>query len=374
LGLNKLASPIIIGVLLILAALTSSQFNVLAQEGNLPTLFAGSPDTGTKEVPLKGTRQNGEVTKVSDYKIDFNNVIQIGQGQYLVLFPEPSTEGFTVTKAKLVNEQKQIINLVPVSGQQNTFSLNGVANGVYTLQVVGRLGNTEGGYETVLVVPTLTEETRKVVQDRINQILLVEIYVEIIFEEPESPLPAECLYYPNLDQCKPLANGKCPAGYSMNEGGHCYPSSKKCPAGFWRADDDESGACVPKETPQPNPALCVDVFPPPPGCPSGGPQQGLVPIGEEPPLCDETTPPGQVCRDEGDLPPPEDNLAYDPNCQTTAEIGCLDVDEESASDDKDQPPVENEQPQEEPSDDNGNDDSGGGNEESSGDEEDASAE
>jgi hypothetical protein len=150
LGLNKVASPSIVGVLLILSALTiSPQFNVLAQEGNLPALFAGSPDTGTKEVPLKGIRQNGEVTKVSNYKIDFNNVIQIGQGQNLVLFPEPSTEGFAVTKAKLVNEQKQTINLEPVSGQQNTFSLNGIPNGVYTLQVVGRLGNTEGGYETV---------------------------------------------------------------------------------------------------------------------------------------------------------------------------------------------------------------------------------
>jgi hypothetical protein len=143
LGLNKVASPSIVGVLLILSALTiSPKFNVLAQEGNLPAL-------GTKEVPLKGTRQNGEVTKVSNYKIDFNNVIQIGQGQNLVLFPEPSTEGFAVTKAKLVNEQKQTINLEPVSGQQNTFSLNSIPNGVYTLQVVGRLGNTEGGYETV---------------------------------------------------------------------------------------------------------------------------------------------------------------------------------------------------------------------------------
>jgi hypothetical protein len=104
------------GVLLILSALaTSPQLNILAQEENLPSLFAiGSSDTGVKEIPLKGIRQNGETTKVSNYKIDFNNVIKIGQGQNLVMFPEPSDQGFTITKAKLVNEQKQTINLAPV--------------------------------------------------------------------------------------------------------------------------------------------------------------------------------------------------------------------------------------------------------------------
>jgi hypothetical protein len=124
LGLNKIASPVIIGVLLILSAITTSQFDVLAQDGNLPKLFArGSSDTIANEVPLKGIRQNGETTKVSDYKIDFNNVIQIGQGQNLVLFPDSSAQGFTITKAKLVNEQKQSTGIVPVPGQQNIFSL-----------------------------------------------------------------------------------------------------------------------------------------------------------------------------------------------------------------------------------------------------------
>jgi hypothetical protein len=98
----------------------------------------------------------------------------------------------SLTKAKLVDGQKQFINLVPVSGQQNTFSLNGIPNGVYTLQVIGRLGNTEGGYETVLVIPVIAEETKKVVQNKINQILFVDIYVEIIFEEPgPSPSPLD---------------------------------------------------------------------------------------------------------------------------------------------------------------------------------------
>jgi hypothetical protein len=179
LGLNKVGHTTVLVALLIFSALTSSQFSILAQEDNLPKLFAvGSSDTGTKEIPLKGIRQNGETTKSSDYKINFNNVIQLGQGQNLVLFPDSSAQGFTITKAKLVDEQKQTINLNPVAGQQNTFS----PNGVYTLQAVGSLGNTDGGHEDILVVPVLTEETKKVVQNRINQILFVDIYAEIIFE------------------------------------------------------------------------------------------------------------------------------------------------------------------------------------------------
>ena len=40
-------------------------------------------------------------------------------------------------------------------------------------------------------------------------------------------------------------DGKCPEGFNMNEDGQCYPD-EPCPAGYWRADDDESGACVPR--------------------------------------------------------------------------------------------------------------------------------
>ena len=37
----------------------------------------------------------------------------------------------------------------------------------------------------------------------------------------------------------------------MNEDGQCYPD-KPCPPGFARADNDESGACLPN-TPTPTP-------------------------------------------------------------------------------------------------------------------------
>lgn len=54
LGLNKVGHTTVLGVLMILSALTtSSQFSILAQEEILPKLFViGSSDTGTKEVLL----------------------------------------------------------------------------------------------------------------------------------------------------------------------------------------------------------------------------------------------------------------------------------------------------------------------------------
>jgi hypothetical protein len=371
LGLNKLASPVIIGALLILSTLTTLQSNVLAQENGLPKLLVrGSSDTAAYEVPLKGIRQNGETTKVSNYKIDFNNVIQIGQGQNLVLFPDSSAQGFTITKAKLVNEQKQSINLISVSGQQNAFSLNGIPNGVYTLQVVGRLGNTEGGYETVLVIPIVTEETRKIVQDRINQILLVEIYVEIIFEEPG---PSPCYFDPSLEECKPIG-GRCPDGFGFNDDEQCIPHGE-CPNGYGRLDDDETGTCYKKS----------DIKTCPDGYITHKNQEcppEYQPIAD-PPICDENTPPGTTCRDEGDpddcepgyvdrgfgCEPEDVQGIVGPVEGPVEEPGEEITNPEEITDEDDAPPPTDE---EDESDEEG--DGGGGSEDSGGDEGDSSAE
>ena len=53
-----------------------------------------------------------------------------------------------------------------------------------------------------------------------------------------------CLFYPDSEHCQ-QKNGECPKGHVMNGNFGCFPN-KDCPDGLWRADDDESGACVPK--------------------------------------------------------------------------------------------------------------------------------
>jgi hypothetical protein len=60
----------------------------------------------------------------------------------------------------------------------------------------------------------------------------------------------------------------------MNEDGQCFPD-KPCPPGYARADNDESGACLPLNPPTPPPGVdchpsypdnCIKSPPPPLNC------------------------------------------------------------------------------------------------------------
>jgi hypothetical protein len=76
---------------------------------------------------------------------------------------------------------------------------------------------------------------------------------------PEPP-DDDCLYDPSLPKCAPI-NGVCPEGFNMNEEGQCFPD-KPCPPGYARADNDESGACLPINSPTPPPAAnCHPSYP-----------------------------------------------------------------------------------------------------------------
>ena len=56
-----------------------------------------------------------------------------------------------------------------------------------------------------------------------------------------------CFFNPNgLAKCKPDINGKCPAGFSANDKGNCFPKGP-CPTGYARKDNDESGTCFPQK-------------------------------------------------------------------------------------------------------------------------------
>ena len=238
--------------------LTFLPITAIAQEEQFPKLFAvGSSDSAAHEIPLKATRQGGDISKVSGFTIDFNNVIQVAQGQNLIIFNDGSVQGFAITKAKLVNEQKQTIDLIQTTDQRNSFSLSGILPGVYTLNVLGTLGDIEGGYETVLVIvppnqstTVINEETRNVVEKRINELLIIDIFIEIIFEDeglpscdPNLSPGVLCEEEPEPGPCQP--------------GEYCPP----CPPGVeadYCADDDElddTDECIL------NPELCEDIPP-----------------------------------------------------------------------------------------------------------------
>ncbi len=64
------------------------------------------------------------------------------------------------------------------------------------------------------------------------------------------PMPSYegCLLGPTLPECAPPPGGKCPPGTLMNGYGQCF-RDKPCPPGYARANNDESGACLPVDSP-----------------------------------------------------------------------------------------------------------------------------
>jgi Staphylococcal nuclease homologue len=79
---------------------------------------------------------------------------------------------------------------------------------------------------------------------------------------PEPP-DDDCLFDPSLPKCAPI-DGVCPEGFNMNEDGQCFPD-KPCPPGYARADNDESGACLPLSL-TPPPKDCNPSYPDPNTC------------------------------------------------------------------------------------------------------------
>jgi hypothetical protein len=53
-----------------------------------------------------------------------------------------------------------------------------------------------------------------------------------------------CLFHPEQEKCKPDQSGNCPSGFLLNGKGHCFPD-KKCPKGFEKQNNDETGTCHP---------------------------------------------------------------------------------------------------------------------------------
>jgi hypothetical protein len=77
--------------------------------------------------------------------------VQINQGKDLVVFTTNPTQD-QVQKVKMRNTQGQLTELERVIGLPNTYSLAGYPVGVYVLDVIMQLSNSnrQGAYETIL--------------------------------------------------------------------------------------------------------------------------------------------------------------------------------------------------------------------------------
>lgn len=206
------------------------------QTSNVNVFVLVSPTT--YQLDLKAIE--GE-TPTRNFVIKPQSVVQANQSANLAVVTQPVNQ--IVQSVKIQDSKGFIKELTPLGS--NVYSLAGIPLGAYILDVIVDLGNNKkGAYETILVI--LAQGQKPVPPQQIIQI--IKISDTIIFE-PDN-------------QTNPDPPFECEPGYKK-VGEHC--EQIVCPDGTY-ANENTNDEC-----PEP---------PPPP--------------------CDENTPPGQLCRDEGD--------------------------------------------------------------------------
>src|SRR5829696_9132111 len=247
--------------LLLISSLVSGNFTFASsEEGQFPQsiIAASSTDTTPHALELRAIQDgdNAEPRKVSQFKLDMTNVVTAQVNSQLLVFVTDSS--VRVLEAKVRTVSDQLIDLVPTI-QANAFSLANLPVGVYTLDIIAQKGNAKVAYEGILVInqqPTtiINETTKQIINQEINQNSRVDIDTKIIFKE-YTPIPKPPI------ECKP--------NEQLSGDGRCVP--------IYCKDVEGPGGCnclLHGECEDPNP----------------------LPI----PICDENTPPGTLCRDEGD--------------------------------------------------------------------------
>jgi hypothetical protein len=305
----------------------------VAQQGNFNVSVAGTAAGSIPhEISLKMTQiPGGQLSETTGFVINPENVVQVKQGENITV---TTSENLKVNNVKVRNVQGQQVNLLLLPN--NLWSLQSLVPGVYLLDVIVDMSSSGilGVYETVLVI-LQPDQTPLPPTSVINQ-LSIYIETEFSFEndtdqnatepepEPGPAPPSPCYFDPTLEECQPI-DGKCPPGFSFNENEQCIPIGK-CPDGYGRLDDDETGKCYknsdikicpdgyithknrecppPYTTPDPTPRPSPE---PPTPCPIDDegnevcpPTDELTPVpGPPPPECPEAGP--EVC---GEEPPP----------------------------------------------------------------------
>ena len=108
-------------------------------------------DDVTRELDLKATEgQNGQINEVSGFAIKPESVVQINQNENLTVFTS-TNEPDRIEKVKVTDQNGKLMDLVRIGG--NEWSLQGLGNGIYLLDVIVNIPEGgKGAYETVLVI------------------------------------------------------------------------------------------------------------------------------------------------------------------------------------------------------------------------------
>jgi hypothetical protein len=154
-------------LVLLVPASVSAQSNV--------SVYVTGPDLLTKELEIKVVE--GQKAK-SSFQVKPESVVQVTQGGNLLVVTEPRNN---VDNVKITDGGGKITELVNTN--DDTFSLSGIAPGVYTLDVIANLPNSDdrAAYETILVVLQRGQSPLQPVEV-INQ---VKVITEVTFEGVE---------------------------------------------------------------------------------------------------------------------------------------------------------------------------------------------
>jgi hypothetical protein len=251
----------------------------IAQQGDFKVSVAGTAAGSVPhEIDLKLTQlPGGQLSEVSGFAVSPEDVVQVKQGENLIVSTSPDLRTHQVTAR---NVQGISIDLVPLPN--NIWALQGVIPGVYTLDAIVDVSSSGilGTFETFLVVLAPNQQ----------------------------PLPPTTVI--NQITIQPPPSNGCPGNLTLIDG-ECRQPSPPPPSPPPPCDPNEqvSGQkCICPEGTTGTPPDCepinCDVEDPPPECeepPTECPDGSIVPPGEDCPEPPDDGDDGDDDEDDGGL-------------------------------------------------------------------------
>jgi hypothetical protein len=207
----------------------------------------GFDSEGVKhEILLKGVKQDSHVTMISDFAIQPSSVLKMKHGDVLVL--DTSDGPDRIERVLITNVFDSTGDLTKVGG---VWPLEGIEEGMYLLDLIvnlpeGSPNGQRGIYETVMLIgPGDVTEAILTMENSgptLSKLKSIDDDSGDFRGDEDDEEPSICYFDQSQPECQPDADGNCPNGWPLNENGQCHPGGK-CPAGFERVDDDETGTC-----------------------------------------------------------------------------------------------------------------------------------
>jgi hypothetical protein len=177
---GRILASVLYGLILLIPA----QVMVLATTTTDFKVFATGTDNTIHDLNVKASEgANGQVIRISDFSIDPEDVVLLRQGESLVVTTS-TNEPQRIEKVKIVDEAGQFNELPQL--QAGTWSLAGIATGVYLLDVIVDTPDASSlvAYETVLVILRPDQQPLPLTQYiTMVQTVKVKTDVKVIFKE-----------------------------------------------------------------------------------------------------------------------------------------------------------------------------------------------